>query len=175
MRQLFPPPLNVFIWFCSHQMMVHPVVASAEVNPIPGGRHPVIQAKKEGCLNDCLVKSARGLGVCPLPPQNSGEKFLYNLSLPSISNYHRPVFIRCGKDPPKVFKFRHRLQRSSVGLEVHRHARLCLVLPQPLDFPLRHLGAHCRGLMIHFHLLPGNKHIVFRAAQEGLIPLLQDH
>ena len=60
-------------------------------------------------------------------------------------------------------------------MEGHRCAHLCLILPQPLEFPLRPLIAHHRVMMIPVQRPSGNKYIEFGAAREGLVLLLQDH
>ena len=63
------------------------------------------------------IKIAEGPEVCPLPPQNPGSICPSTPILPEFINHCQPVIIRCSKDPSKVFKYHHRLQRSHVGLE----------------------------------------------------------
>ena len=151
------------------------MVESSEGTTYPGVNHPGLRAKQEGCLNYRLVKISGGPGVCPLQTQNPVEMCLSTPSLLNISNRRLTVVIRCVNGPPKAFRFCHLLQMSPVGLEGHRRARLHLLLPQPLYFPLLLLGAHLRGLLIPYHWPPGNKLITFGSAQEGVVPLLQDH
>ena len=50
-----------------------------------------------------------------------------------------------------------------------------LLLPHPIEFPLRPLGAYHRGMMLPVHRPPGGGTIAFGAAQEGMVTLLQDH
>ena len=146
-----------------------------EVPPYPQGHYPGLRAKHEGRLNCRLVKSAGDTELCPFPPQNPGKTRPYTPRLPNIRNHCRPVVMRCGKYPPKIIKIRHRLQRYPIGLEEHRCAFLRLFLYHTIDFPLRSFGTHHHGLMFPVQLFPGNKHIRFGSAREGVVPLLQDH
>ena len=172
---VFLPPLHVLIWLHYGQTMGHPVVESTKGPTYSEGQHPVLRTKQEVRLKYCFVKIAEGPEVCSFPPQNPGSICPSTPSLPEIINHCQPVIIRCSKDPSKVFKCCHRLQRSPVGLEGHCSAFLCLLLPHSIEFPLRPLGEHQCGLILPVHKPTGNRHIAFVAVQEGMVTLLQDH
>ena len=133
------------------------------------GSYPRSLIQRRGSPGRTPCKKFRRSGVCPLPPQNPGQTFPSTPCLPKIKNHCQPVVDRCGKYPPKAFKFRHGLQRSTVVLKVHRCAHLHLLLPQTPDFLPHLIGAHCHGLMIPIQSYPGNKHITSR---EGVVSLL---
>ena len=172
---VFLPPCHVLLRLHYRHTMFHPVVESTKGSTYPGDHHLFLRAKQEVCLKYCPVKNPGGPGVCSLLPQINGEMCLSTPSLPNIINHFRPVIIKCSKDPFKVFKCRHHLQRSTVGLEGHCSALLHLLIPHPIEFPICPLGAHHCGLMLPAPQPPGNKHIAFGAVQDGMVTLLQDH
>ena len=106
----------------------------------------------------------------PPPVPKSWKMRPYTPRLPKIRNHCWPVVMRCGKNPPKVFKFSHQIERYPVGLEDHRCDFLRLILSHTLDFPLRSFGTYHHGLMLPIKLFPGDKHFGFGAAREGWFP-----
>ena len=168
--RIFLPPRHVLLHLHYRQTTGHAFVESTEGPPYPRVQHPGLWTKQEVRLKCRLVKIAEGPEICPLLPQSPGEMCPSTRSLPKIINHRRTVIIRYGKDPSKVFKCRHSLQRSHVVPEGHFCALLSLILPHTIEFPLCPLGTYHCGMMFPVHEPPGKKNIVFGQYRRGWLP-----
>ena len=108
--QVLPWPHHASLRLHSRQMEDHPVVESAKGLTDPGIHHQGNRFKEEVCMNNRLVECYRGLGVCPLLPQNTGEPCTFTTCLLNIGIHGWTVFVRCGEELTKKVKLGHHLQ-----------------------------------------------------------------
>ena len=137
--------------------MGHPVAEPPESPSNPGGHHPGLQFKQEGCLNNRLVECSGGPGVIPLPPKNHGELRLLPPGLYHIVNHHRTVFFRRIQDPTQIFIVGHHLQRPLIFLKGCCYDCVRLLLYHPSALFIHDLGAHCRVRVSLIEQLPLDK------------------